>query len=581
MKKVIGYLKPFALAIAISMLLVFIQSILNLYLPTLMSDIVNKGIVGTSMDEVAKYGKDMLIVTLIAGLCTTISTFIAAKIAAGLGKSLRKGVFSKVEKFSLNEFDIIQTSSLITRTTNDVTQIQNLTLMSIRMMILAPMMCIGGIVMAVSKNLELSILFTVVIPIFLIAIILFARKIVPLFSSVQKLTDRLNQVVREKLTGVRVIRAFGTEEYERNRYDKSNKDIYEISLKIGYLISILMPLIFFVINVSTVAVVWFGGHLIDSGSMQIGDMMAFMQYAMQVLFSILMVVMLFMMIPRAIVSAKRINEVLELDSTIDDNKNEVKKEDIINPGEIEFKNVTFSYNKSDEPVLNDISFKIKKGETVAIIGGTGSGKTTLLNLMLRFYDATSGIVSVGGHNIREISLNSLRNMIGYVPQKINLFSGTIAENIRYGNENASDEEVEEAAKVAQAYDFIASLENGFDSTVAQGGTNYSGGQKQRISIARAIVKKPDIYIFDDSFSALDYSTDSKLRAALHEYTEGATVVIVAQRVSTIINADNIIFIDEGKIIAQGKHHELFETCEAYKEIVVSQITEEEAKNSGK
>ncbi|MNP06280.1 putative multidrug export ATP-binding/permease protein [compost metagenome] len=337
----------------------------------------------------------------------------------------------------------------------------------------------------------------------------------------------------------------------------------------------------FVINASTVAIIWFGSHLVNSGSMQIGDMLAFMQYAMQVLFSILMVTMLFIMIPRAIVSSKRINEVLELDPTVKDEGNKINSDEILKRGEIDFSNVSFSYNESTEPVLSNISFKINKGETVAIIGGTGSGKTTLLNLMLRFYDSTEGKITIGGHEIKDLSLNSLRNMIGYVPQKINLFSGTISENIKYGKHDATEEEVIEASKVAQAYDFVSSLEKGFDSEVAQGGTNYSGGQKQRLSIARAIVKKPDIYLFDDSFSALDYTTDAKLRNALHEYTDGATVIIVAQRISTIINADNIIFIDEGKIIAQGKHHELFETCEPYKEIVMSQITEEEAKNSGR
>lgn len=581
MKNVLNYIKPYAFAIICAMLLIFVQSILNLYLPTLMSDIVNMGIIGQSLDQVYSYGGKMLIVTLVASLSTVGSTFIAAKVAAGLSQKLRKGVYSKVETFSLNEFDKIQTSSLITRTTNDITQIQNLTLMMIRMMILAPMMCIGGIVMAVTKNLQLSVLFIVVIPLLLFTILFMAKKIIPLFSKIQDNTDKLNRVVREKLTGVRVIRAFGTEEYEGNRFEKSNKNIYDVGLKAAYIISILMPLIFFIINASTVAVIWFGSQLIGSGAMQIGDMMAFMQYAMQVLFSILMATMLFVMIPRAVVSAKRIDEVLAIEPSIKDTGLVVEKKDILNPGEIEFKNVTFAYNQSTEPVLNDISFKVNKGETVAIIGGTGSGKTTLLNLMLRFYDATNGEIKVGGHSVKEIGLNSLRDMIGYVPQKVNLFSGTIAENIRYGKKDATEEEIVEASKIAQAYDFVSGLEKKFDSEVAQGGTNYSGGQKQRLSIARAIVKKPDIYIFDDSFSALDYTTDAKLRAALTESTEGATVIIVAQRISTIINADNIIYIDEGKIIAQGKHHELFETCEQYKEIVMSQITEEEAKKSGK
>ncbi|MDF2865639.1 MAG: transporter ATP-binding protein [Clostridia bacterium] len=579
MKKVLKNLKQYNILIVIAMTLIFLQSIANLYLPTLMSEIVNEGVVDQNMDSVWMYGGKMLFVTLGAMICSIISTFIASRVAAGFGKNLRKAVFTKVEDFSLNEFNKIQTSSLITRTTNDVSQIQNLTLMMIRMMILAPMMCIGGIIMATAKNLELSLLFVVVIPILLAAIILLARKIVPLFTEIQKRTDKINQVVREKLTGVRVIRAFGTEEYEGKRYDKANKDIYETSIKAAYIMSGLMPIIFFIINISTIAIVWFGSHLIGDGALQIGDMMAFMQYAMQVLFSILMVTMLFIMIPRAIVSAKRINEVLEIEPSIKDNGMDIERG--TKSGEIEFKNVTFAYNESNEPVLNDLNFKINKGETVAIIGGTGSGKSTLLNLILRFYDVTSGEITVGGVPVKEMSLQSLRNMIGYVPQKVNLFSGTIAENIRYGKQDATDEEVKEAAKIAQSLDFISSLDKGFDSVVSQGGTNYSGGQKQRISIARAIVKNPDIYVFDDSFSALDYTTDKKLREALIENTKGATLVIVAQRVSTIMNADSIIFLDEGKIIAQGKHHELLENCQAYKEVVMSQITEEEAMSSGK
>ena len=577
MKKVLQHLKPFTIPIIIAMVLIFIQSMANLYLPTLMSDIVNKGVIGQSMDSVWTYGRDMLLVTVGAMICSIISTYIASKVAAGLGKSLRNGIFTKVESFSLNEFNKIQTSSLITRTTNDVTQIQSLTLMMIRMMILAPMMCIGGIIMATSKNLQLSILFIVVIPIMLGTILLLASKIVPLFTQIQKRTDKINQVVREKLTGVRVIRAFGTEQYEGKRYDKANTDIYESSIKAAYIMAGLMPIVMFIINISTIAIVWFGSYLIGDGTLQIGDMMAFMQYAMQVMFSILMVTMLFILIPRAIVSAKRINEVLEIEPSVKDTGTKINK--ILKPGEIEFTNVGFAYNESSEPVLSDLNFKIKKGETVAIIGGTGSGKSTVLNLILRFYDATFGEVKVGGIPVKDIDIESLRNMIGYVPQKANLFTGTIADNIRYGKQDATDEELVEAAKIAQSYDFISSLEKGFDSEVSQGGTNYSGGQKQRISIARAIVKKPDIYVFDDSFSALDYATDKKLRESLKNNIEGATLVIVAQRVSTIINADNIIFIDEGKIIATGKHHELFENCQAYKEVVMSQITEQEALNN--
>lgn len=576
MKKLFKYLKPFTPMIIVAIILTFCQGMLNLYLPNLMSDIVNNGIVGQSLNEVYKYGKQMVLVTLGFMLCAIGATFMASRVSAGFGKKLRSAIYRQVEKLSLAEFKKISTSSLITRTTNDVTQVQQLTLMSMRMMIGAPLMCIGGIIMALSKNKELSILFIVVIPILLFAIIMLAKKIVPLFTVLQKRTDRINQVIREKLTGVRVIRAFGTQEYEKKRYDKANKDIYDVSLKATYIMSILMPIVLFLINVSSVAVVWFGSHLVDTGSMQIGDMMAFMQYAIQVLFSILGVTMMFVMIPRAMVSAKRIVEVLETESSIKDSGTIIPNEKFTNLGEIEFIDATFQYADGDIPVLSNMNFKIEKGQTVAVLGGTGSGKTSLLSLMMRFYDVTEGEIKIGGVNIKEMSLKQLRDMIGYVPQKAVLFSGTIESNIKYGKKDATYEEIVEAVKIAQSYDFIDSLDDKFESIVAQGGTNFSGGQKQRLSIARAIIKKPQIYLFDDSFSALDYQTDKKLREALDQKMKDATVVIVAQRVSTVLNADKILFIDEGKIIAQGTHSELYNSCEEYKEVVLSQITEEEA-----
>ncbi|MEG0872614.1 MAG: ABC transporter ATP-binding protein [Clostridia bacterium] len=576
MKKVLSRLKPYTLPIIISMAFTFIQVILTLYLPNLMSDIVNNGVIGQDMTEVLTYGKKMLLVTLVSMICAVISTFIASKVSGGFARKLREAIYKKVEEFSLAEFNKIPTSSLITRTTNDVTQVQNLTLMTMRMMIQAPLMCIGGIVMAVSKDLKLSMIFIVVIPLLLTAVALLAKNIVPLFTKLQECTDKLNQVVREKLIGVRVIRAFDTQQYERKRYDKANKNIYDVSLKAAYIMSGLMPIIMFVINLSSVAIVWFGSHFIGSGALQIGDMMAFMQYAIQVLFSILMVTMLFVLIPRAIVSAKRINEVLEINPSVVDSGIQILPKDIKNVGEIKFENVEFQYGDSAEPVLTNLNFKINAGETVAIIGPTGSGKTTLLNLMLRFYDVTKGNIKVGGINIADMSLKSLREMIGFVPQKANLFSGTIADNIRYGKQNATLEEIENATKTAQSYNFISELDDKFETLVSQGGTNFSGGQKQRIAIARAIVKKPDIYLFDDSFSALDYTTDKNLREALKKDTDGATVVIVAQRVSTILTADKILFVDEGKIIAQGTHKELFKSCEEYREVVLSQISKEEA-----
>ena len=576
MKKVFECLKPYIPFMLLGILFTFGQAMCNLYLPNLMSDIVNNGIVGQDLNEVYRYGMYMLLVTLGFMLCAIISVFIASRVSSGFGAKLRKSIYSKVQSYSLHEYKKMSTSSLITRTTNDVMQVQQLTLMSMRMMINAPIMCIGGIIMAVSKNLKLSLLFVVVIPILFVIILMLAKKILPLFTALQTKTDRLNQVIREKLNGVRVIRAFGTGEYERKRYDMANKDIYDVSLKAGYKMAILMPLVMFVINFSSVMLVWSGSSLIDQNLIQIGDMMAFMQYAIQVLFSILAVTMLFVMIPRAIVSIKRINEVLELESSVKDSGKDITDDDIKEKGKIEFIDATFQYADGDEPVLSDMNFTINKGETVAILGVTGSGKTTLLNLIMRFYDTTGGKIKIGGKDIKDIPIHVLRDMIGYVPQKAVLFSGTIKENIKYGKEDATDEEVKKAATIAQSIDFINETEGKFDAKVAQGGTNFSGGQKQRLSIARAIVKKPDIYLFDDSFSALDFQTDQKLREALNKNVKGATVIIVAQRVSTVLNADKILFLENGKIIAQGTHKELFENCKSYRDVVLSQITEEEA-----
>ena len=576
MKKVFECLKPYIPFMLLGILFTFGQAMCNLYLPNLMSDIVNNGIVGQDLNEVYRYGMYMLLVTLGFMLCAIISVFIASRVSSGFGAKLRKSIYSKVQSYSLHEYKKMSTSSLITRTTNDVMQVQQLTLMSMRMMINAPIMCIGGIIMAVSKNLKLSLLFVVVIPILFVIILMLAKKILPLFTALQTKTDRLNQVIREKLNGVRVIRVFGTGEYERKRYDMANKDIYDVSLKAGYKMAILMPLVLFVINFSSVMLVWSGSSLIDQNLIQIGDMMAFMQYAIQVLFSILAVTMLFVMIPRAIVSIKRINEVLELESSVKDSGKDITYDDIKEKGKIEFIDATFQYADGDEPVLSDMNFTINKGETVAILGVTGSGKTTLLNLIMRFYDTTGGKIKIGGKDIKDIPIHVLRDMIGYVPQKAVLFSGTIKENIKYGKEDATDEEVKKAATIAQSIDFINETEGKFDAKVAQGGTNFSGGQKQRLSIARAIVKKPDIYLFDDSFSALDFQTDQKLREALNKNVKGATVIIVAQRVSTVLNADKILFLENGKIIAQGTHKELFENCKSYRDVVLSQITEEEA-----
>lgn len=576
MNKLLKLLKPYTLIIIIAFIFTFIQSICNLYLPTLMADIVNSGVVGQDMNKVFDFGKQMLLVTIISMFASIAATYIAARVSTGYARKIREAIYAKVETFSVNEFNKISTSSLITRTTNDVTQVQTLTLMTMRLMIMAPMMCIGGTIMAMSKNLKLSILFAVVIPILVIIIAIVAKLIVPYFAKVQKYTDRLNEVVREKLTGVKVIRAFGKEEYEKERFNIANTDIYEVSKKIVYIMAFLMPIIILIINLSTVSVVWFGAKLIAQDALNIGDMMAFMQYAMQVLFSILMITMIFILIPRAIVSVKRIREVFNIKPDVKDNGKLVEKEKIPARGEVEFKNVGFRYDKNAENILSDISFKVKKGETLAIIGPTGSGKSTILNLILRFYDKTEGTIKIGGIDIEKMKTNSLRDMIGYVPQVINLFTGTIKDNIKYGKQDATDNEVIEAAKISKAYDFITKEEKGFDSEVSQGGKNFSGGQKQRISIARAIVKKADIYLFDDSFSALDYTTDRNVRKAIMENMKDSTKIIVASRISTVLNADMIIYINEGKIVAKGTHKKLYNSNKSYKQLVLTQITEKEA-----
>lgn len=581
MKKILKFLKPYTIFIIIGFIFTFVQSILNLYLPNLMSDILNNGVIKQDIDSIWSYGLEMIIITLLVALFAVGATFIASRVSTAFGRNLRKKVYEKVESYSNYEFKKMSSSTLITRTTNDVTQVQTFVLMGLRMMIIAPIMCIGGLIMAISTNAKLSIILAVIIPIMVLVILILAKKVLPLFTKFQAFTDRLNQVVTEKLTGVRVIRAFGKEEYERKRYDSVNKDIYDVTLKAAYTIVLLMPLIFFIINISSIAIVWIGAPMIDNGSLNIGDLMAFIQYAMQVLFSVIYVAMMFINIPRAIVSAKRISEVLDIDPSIKDDGTITKKEELDSLGSIEFKNVCFSFPDGDENVLDNISFKINKSETLAIIGGTGSGKTALISLMLRLYDITGGDIYVGGKNIKDISVNFLRDLIGYVPQKAMLFSGTIRENLCYGNKNATKQQIDEALKVAQAYDFVYSQKDGIDSEVSQGGTNFSGGQKQRLCIARAIVKNPDYFIFDDSFSALDYKTDMTLREALAKNTKDATKIIVAQRVSTVLNADKIIYLEDGKFLGIGTHKELFESCSEYREVVLSQITMEEATSNGK
>lgn len=573
MMKLFRMLKPYRIPIFFIVGLVLLQSLAELYLPTLMADIVNDGIVKGDVPYIWKIGGWMLVIAIGGTAASVTASYLSSKTAGGFAKQLRSRVFRHVENFSLQEFDKLGTASLITRTTNDITQVQNVLTMMLRMMIMAPLMSIGGIFMAISQDAKLSTIFLVVLPVLAGAIALIGAKGLPLFKQIQKKLDRLNLVLREQLTGIRVVRSFNRGEHERQRFNNANTDLRDISIKVNVLMATLMPVMMLVMNFSMIAILFFGGQRIDSGSMDIGSLIAFVQYAMQIMFSLIMVSIIFVMIPRASASAERINEVLEMQPELEDPSQ--PRSMASEQGTIEFDNVTFRYPGAENAALSGISFTARPGETTAIIGGTGSGKTTLLSLIPRFYDVTEGHVRVNGTDVRELTQEQLRSKIGFVPQKAVLFTGTIAENIRHGREDASMEEVEHAARIAQAENFISEMKDGYESLIAQGGNNVSGGQKQRLSIARALVRRPEIYIFDDSFSALDFKTDARLRAALKSETKEAAVIIVAQRVSTVMDADRILVMDEGKIVGSGTHQELLENNEVYREIVSSQLTEEE------
>ncbi|GAB1158208.1 ABC transporter ATP-binding protein [Paenibacillus illinoisensis] len=573
MMKLFRMLKPYQIPIIFILGLVLLQSLAELYLPTLMADIVNDGIVKGDVPYIWQIGGWMLVIAIGGTACSVLASYLSSRTAGGFAKQLRSRVFRHVENFSLQEFDKLGTASLITRTTNDITQVQNVLTMMLRMMIMAPMMCIGGIFMAVSQDAKLSTIFLVVLPVLAGAIALIGAKGLPLFKQIQKKLDRLNLVLREQLTGIRVVRSFNRGEHERVRFNGANTDLRDASIKVNVLMATLMPVMMLVMNFSMIAILYFGGQRIDSGNMDIGSLIAFIQYAMQIMFSLIMVSIIFVMIPRASASAERINEVLDMQPDLSDPEQPRGMKSL--QGTIEFDNVTFRYPGAENAALSGISFTARPGETTAIIGGTGSGKSTLLSLIPRFYDVTEGSVRVNGTDVREISQEDLRAKIGFVPQKAVLFTGTIAENIRHGKEDATMEEIVHAARTAQAENFISEMKDGYDSLIAQGGNNVSGGQKQRLSIARALVRRPEVYIFDDSFSALDFKTDAKLRAALKSETTEAAVLIVAQRVSTVMDADRILVMDEGRIVGSGTHKELLANNEVYREIVSSQLTEEE------
>ena len=574
MIKIYRFLKPYTFYIIVVLILVFAQALVDLAMPTYMSDIVNKGIMNSDNNYILKIGGLMLLIAGAGVLCAILASFLSSKTSMGLGRIIRNKIFKKVENFSLHEFDKVGTATLITRTTNDITQIQMVTVMIMRMMIYAPMMCIGGLILAYSKDHKLTIVLAVALPALVIVIAVLATIGMPYFKAMQKKLDKISLVLRENLTGIRVIRAFNRIDDEKKRFEDANNDLTKNYIFVNRLMALMMPTMMIIMNITSVSILWFGSIRISQNDMNIGALMAFTQYAMQIMFAVLMVTMMFIMIPRAQAAAERVNEVLAITPEINDPENP-KKTSPDKKGYVEFKDVAFSYHGAEQPAISNISFSVNPGETTAIIGGTGSGKSTLINLIPRFYDVDKGSVIVDGVDVREMTQNELRTKIGFVPQKSVLFSGTITENISFGNDGVTEDEVKKAAQTAQALEFINSFDDGYDHMISQGGTNVSGGQKQRLSIARALARKPEIYIFDDSFSALDFKTDSNLRAALKRETVDSTVFIISQRISTVMDSDRIIVLDEGKIVGIGTHKELINTCDVYREIASSQLSEEE------
>lgn len=546
----------------------------NLWLPDKMSEIVNNGIIKQDMPAIWHNGLAMILVTAAGGLCSIIIGFLASRIATGVAQKLRMELFERVESFALADFNKFSTASLITRSTNDIQQIQMTSILLLRLALMAPIMAIGGLQKAVHNAPNLSWIIALAVLVLLVVIAVLFVIAVPRFKKLQTLVDKLNLVTRENLVGLKVIRAFHNEKIEQKKFQQANTELNKMNLFVNRLMMLLDPIMTLVMNFSSVAIVWFGAHLISSGNLQIGNMMAFLEYAMQVIISFLLLSMVFIMVPRAAVSVKRVGEVLDtLPSIVDPPSPQQLPDD--STGKIEFKDVTFTYPDADLPVLSSINFTAEPGQTTAFIGSTGSGKSTLINLIPRFYDVSAGQILLDGVDIRQLKLEDLYDQIGYVPQKGVLFSGTIASNIKYGNAKASQKLVEKSAKIAQATEFISELKNGYKNDIAQGGSNVSGGQRQRLSIARAIAVEPNVYIFDDSFSALDFKTDAKLRSALAKETKHKTVLIVGQRINTIMNADKIIVLDEGKIVGQGTHQELMKDCQVYQEIAASQLSEDD------
>ncbi|WP_306967827.1 ABC transporter ATP-binding protein [Arthrobacter oryzae] len=577
-KLLVEYLRPHRPLLAAVVVFQLAQSIASLYLPTLNADIIDQGVARGDTGYILSTGSIMLLVTLAQIACAVVAVYFGAKAAMGLGRDLRGAIFERVGQFSEQEVTRFGAPSLITRSTNDVQQVQQLVLVSATLMVAAPMLSIGGVIMAIRQDAQLSWLIAVCVPVLLIAVGLIVTRMVPLFRKMQARIDTVNRVLREQLTGIRVVRAFVREDVETERFAGANTGVTDVALRAGRLMALMFPTVMLVLNVSSVAVIWFGSFRIEDGSMQVGTLIAFLSYLMQILMSVMMATFMAVMIPRASVSADRIGEVLGTSSSVLPPEQPVTGEAFAGRqrrGELEMRDVGFAYPGAEHPVLQGISFTARAGETTAIIGSTGSGKTTLVNLMPRLFDVTSGAVLMDGVDVRDLDPDLLWGHIGLVPQKPYLFTGTVRSNLLYGNPDATEEELWSALEIAQGRDFVERMEEGLDAPISQGGTNVSGGQRQRLAIARALVKRPELYIFDDSFSSLDTGTDARLRQALKRNIAGATMVVIAQRVSSIVDADQILVLDDGRIVARGTHHELLESSDTYREIVSSQLAAEE------
>ncbi|MGD0944425.1 MAG: ABC transporter ATP-binding protein [Acidimicrobiales bacterium] len=568
------YLGRYASQVWLVIVLLAVQALANLYLPNLTADIINNGIDTGDIHYIWATGEVMLAITFVVGLLAAVAVYFASKVSMGFGRDVRAAVFRKVLGFSAQEVNHFGTPSLITRNTNDVQQIQLFLQMSLTLMVQAPIMCVGGVIMALREDVELSSLLLVVVPLMVVILLILLKTAVPLFRSMQSRIDRVNLVLREQITGVRVIRAFIRTGYERRRFADANESLTNTGLRVNRMFALALPTVMGVMNLSCVAVLWFGGHLIASGRMPIGNLTAFLSYILQILMAVMIAVMMVILLPRAVASADRIEEVLHTEPAVQDPPRPVVPPS--STGLVELRDVVFEYPGGEEPVLHGLSFSLAPGDTTAVIGGTGSGKTTMLNLIPRLFDVTSGTVLVDGVDVKEQARDHLWARMGMVPQQAYLFSGTVADNLRFGRADATDAELWHALEVAQAKDFVSAMPGGLGAEITQGGTNVSGGQRQRLSIARAIVKRPAIYLLDDCFSALDAGTDARLRAALRLETTNATVMIVAQRVSTILHADRIIVLDDGRVVGIGPHEELMSSCPEYREIVASQLGEEAA-----